>query len=77
MSERRTFSLGAMDFEVAIGTDLSSGEVDLRVYRTDITPRATVATGKPDYLTLTPGYAHWDVAVLEEAVRSSLEDAPA
>lgn len=77
MSRARTFTLGAMTFEIHACTDPSTGTVNTWVYRTDIHPRATVATGAPDRLTLTPGYEHWDdhVAVLDQAVMDSIEGA--
>jgi len=68
------FALGGMTFEVDFCTDPSTGEVQFWVYRTDITPRATVATGQPDRLTLTPRYRHWEdrIGVLEQAVMDCL-----
>lgn len=76
MSGIQEFSLGGMRFEIAVCTDPSTETVNIWVYRTDIHPRATVATGLPDYLSLTPDYAEWDVSVIEKAVATRMGDAP-
>ncbi len=74
MSDIRTFSLGGMEFEVAVCTDPSAGVVTLWVYRTDIFPKAKVATGTPSALSLIGEYQEWDVAIIEQAVSDALED---
>jgi len=76
MSAEHAFALGGMTFEAVHCTDPSSGEGQFWVYRTDITPRTTVATGQPDHLTLTPSYRHWEdeLGVLEQAVMDSMQD---
>jgi hypothetical protein len=77
MSTVRSFSLGAIEFEAALCEDPSTGVLSVWVYRTDVRPRALVATGDPEYIKLTPDYADWDAAVIEQAVQDSFEDAPA
>jgi hypothetical protein len=77
MSYVRNFKFGSSSLEAVLCTDPSTDTNSVWVYRTDVTPRALVATGDPEYLKLTPGYAHWDVAMIEQAVADSFEDAPA
>jgi hypothetical protein len=77
VSAVRKFPFGSMKFEAVICTDPSTGDQSAWVYRVDIAPRAVVATGVPESLNLTPGYAHLEAPMVEQAVADSFEDAPA
>lgn len=80
MSDVLQFSLpskwSTLTFEAVLCTDPSSREQTYWVYRTDISPRALIATGPPHRLKVTPAYAAWDdeVSLLEQAVMDALRD---